>query len=147
MQITIDTANDSPDSIKKAIDLLQSIVGEKAFTNSAEAAKPMDIFGASGAGIFAGAEDKPSADIFASTEPKPTGESLSAIGMFDMPCQASTPIQIIADQPAQQPQAKSDDEPIGDEELFADLFSKEELDRMAPKKQERQEKPYSKVYF
>lgn len=135
MQITIDTANDSHESIRKAIEMLQSIIGEKAFINSPEA-KPVDIFGA------------PAADIFAAEEAKPSGESLSAMNMFDSPSQASsTPIEIMSEQPAQPPQAKPDEEPLQDEELFADLFTKEELERMSPRKPEKQEKPYSRVYF
>lgn len=152
MKITIDTSTDSHEHIKRAIRMLQSIVGEEAMPDSPEPAPgapaPMDIFGGSSGGdIFSNAPTEPNAP-----ENAPAENSAPFMGIFDAPSPPSQ-IQIISDeQPANSPVEasvlKSDDEPLADEELFADLFTKEELERMGGKAEEKtKERPYSRVYF
>lgn len=150
MQITIDTSSDSHEHIKRAIKMLQSIVGEDAVSNAPEAASsapaPMDIFGGSSGGdIFSNAPAENTA------ESAPAEDNAPVMNMFDAPAQPSQ-IQILSDEPAPANAAeapvKTDDEPLADDELFADLFTKEELQRMGKKAEEKpKERAYSKVYF
>src|SRR3989338_4147112 len=139
MQITIDTSTDTHDHIKRAIKMLQSIVGEEAMSNAPESSSaapvPMDIFGGSSGG-----------DIFSNTsvenahESAPAEDNAPVMDIFDAPS-SSSQIQIISDEApapnAAEAPAKSDEEPLADEELFADLFTREELERMGGKKEEK----------
>ena len=152
MKITIDTASDSHDNIHKAIKMLQSIVGEGAPSNAPYAAQgeksPIDLFGSPSGNtdnIFTNAtEPLQQQDASQNTE--------SVMGIFGE--QPSNAIQIISDAPAPQSSnaevpKQADDEPIEDENLFADLFTKEELERMGKKTEAKAEenKEYSRVYF
>ena len=61
MQITIDTANDSHENIKKAIKMLQSIVGEGALSNAGDTAEKeksgSDLFGSPQNDLFSNASE------------------------------------------------------------------------------------------
>lgn len=147
MKITIDTSTDSHEHIKRAIKMLQSIVGEESMSNSpqtASSASTMDIFGGSSGGdIFS------NAPVENALESAPVENNTPIMSMFDAPCQPSQ-IQIMSnDAPATvAAPAKTDDEPMADEELFADLFTKEELERMGKKTEGKpKERAYSSVYF
>ncbi|MBI2130790.1 hypothetical protein HYU10_03400 [Candidatus Woesearchaeota archaeon] len=150
MQITIDTANDSHENIRKAIKMLQSIVGEGAVSNIDEAAESekggSDLFGNAQGGLFSNA-----------SEPAPQQEdgqkAESMMSMFSE--QPSSPIQILADGPSPKnstiiEQKQADEEPIGDDSLFADLFTKEELEKMGKKEESKApdaDKYSARVYF
>ena len=151
MQITIDTSTDTHDHIKRAIKMLQSIVGEEAMSNAPEAASntsPIDIFGGSSGGdIFSNATAESNA-----SERAPAEDNAPVMNMFDAPS-SSSQIQIISDEApapnAAEAPAKPDEEPLADEELFADLFTREELERMGGKKEEKaqQSSARARVYF
>ena len=152
MQITIDTSTDTHDHIKRAIKMLQSIVGEEAMSNAPESSSaapvPMDIFGGSSGGdIFSNAPAESSASESASAE-----DNAPVMNMFNVPS-SSSQIQILSDETpapnAAEAPAKSDEEPLADEELFADLFTREELERMGGKKEEKaqQSSARARVYF
>ena len=151
MKITIDTSTDSHEHIRRAIKMLQSIIGEEAMSNSPETAlsnpSPMDIFGgSSGENILSNAPAESNAPENTAAE-----NNASVMSIFDAPSQPSQ-IQILSDDlPAHdvaETAVKTNDEPLADEELFADLFTKEELERMGGKAEEKpKEKAYSRVYF
>ena len=121
MKITIDTTQDSHENIKKAIKMLQSIVGDEALTNS------LDIISQSQQ------QSSPIVNIFGDTaqaeEPKSADSDSTSGDVFGN----------VFDSNEQSAEAKSvenaestedDDGPIADKALFADLFTEEELKKM-----------------
>lgn len=134
MEITIDTAKDSPESIKKAISLLQSIVGDNAMANppdimaGAEQSSPIgNIFGDSNEAV----SQQPSAQQQEQLSQMIDASSFGNI--FD----SNTPLSEIAKQNSEEPKSRADDEPISDRALFADLFTEEELKKMESENTER----------
>ena len=113
MRITVDTAHDSHDDIKKVIRMLQHLTGDsqEVFTNNPqEAASPMaNIFGDAGT----------STEIAASSETQETPQATQ-----------------------ETPESSE-----STEDLFAELFSEEELKKMDSNKSKEEEeeiKPKSK---
>ena len=91
MRIEIDTKEDSHETIRKAIDLLKSIVGESGYSNAGSGS--IDIFGnslpsapaetastpgtpsSSGGGLFGNLFGSPSSSETTTTEPEATEET------------------------------------------------------------------------
>ncbi len=108
MQITVDTTKDSPEEIRRAIKILSMIVGDEAFPEpqmmQGSAASPE--VGTALGGMF--------------------GDSPKVPAPSEAENQAGTPS--IYEGAAQ----KNADEPIADHELFADLFTEDEIKKMEP---------------
>ena len=110
MRITVDTAHDSHDDIKKVIRMLHHLIGEsqEIFTN-----KPQQV-----------QETSPIANIFGNDNASNEAATLSE---------------------ANQESAKETEEASeSTEDLFAELFSEDELKKMEPVKEEEEPKPKKK---
>lgn len=127
MKVSIDTKEDSHEEIRKVIRMLQNLVGDNAeiFTNQPAS----ELTGAEAAA-------SPIANIFgdvsASSAPENSGASVE-ISPAEAPSSVSS----------------AEEEPQSTEDLFAELFSEEELKKMdaAPAKDEEEEiKPKDKKY-
>ena len=121
MKLTIDTKEDSHEDIRKVIKMLQNIVGDsqEVFTN-----QPSILPSQS-------SEANPFANIFGDTSSSssPTQNSSDTI-----------PIET----PAPETSASSEETSQSTEDLFAELFSEEELKKMDLSKEEEESEPKPK---
>ncbi|MBI2655304.1 hypothetical protein HYX06_02670 [Candidatus Woesearchaeota archaeon] len=123
MKVTVDTKEDSHDDLRKVIKMLQHIIGDsqEVFSNQP--------------GILSSqaAESSPIANIFGDISSASSTEQ----GSSDTP-QAETPA---TEAPASEEASQST------EDLFAELFSEEEIKKMdLPKEEEAEPKPKDKNY-
>ena len=135
MKVTIDTINDSHESIKKAIKMLQAIVGEEVMTNSPDIlekkqSSPMDIFASDTPPTTeSSSESESPIDMLeSSTEQQATQASEQPVkapaentgglfGMFgDTSVESSQSKDIFSNEPTEQPTQEAAPAPI-------DLFS------------------------
>ncbi|MBI2541562.1 hypothetical protein HYV80_02540 [Candidatus Woesearchaeota archaeon] len=118
MRVTIDTSHDSHDDIKKVIKMLQHLVGDsqEVFTNEPAAAQ------------------SPIANIFGDENPGIAAETLPSSSETSQEAQAE-------EKPAENPESAEDSQST--EDLFAELFSEEELKKMdkVEVKEEEEVKP------
>jgi len=142
MEITVDTNKDSHESIKRAIQLLQGIVGDSALTNSQDVVNqqeqysPMDIFG-SAASLPSDNPTSTQQDGQQTTDESMKAGSAGFENLFGADeTQNNNNSASEPPQPVQAQHESKDDEPISDRALFADLFTKEELNKMESDKQD-----------
>ena len=124
MKLTIDTKEDSPEDLRKVIRMLQNIVGDsqEVFTNQPGMLPPQ------------AAESSPMANIFGDT-------SAPSSILQNSPDAAS------AETSAPETLVSSEETSQSAEDLFAELFSEEELKKMdLPKEEEVELKPKDKKY-
>src|SRR3989338_1644161 len=124
MKVSIDTKEDSHEEIKKVIKMLQNLVGDsqEVFTNDSSVSSPQS-------------SQEPAANPFANIfgdSSAPAAPQSEQAGTLSEPVSAAEP-----QQPAQS--AEPEDESESTEDLFAELFSEEELKKMDVKKEEEKE--------
>ena len=116
MKISIDTKEDSHEEIKKVISMLQNLVGNshEIFSNDAAISEPLN--------------SSPIANIFGDVS------SVASSGPLESP-------ENSAETAAPSPPAEEEKEEISQstEDLFAELFSEDELKKMEPLKEEEDE--------
>lgn len=114
MKISIDTKEDSHEEIKKVIKMLQNLVGDsqEIFTNDSS------VSNSSGGSV------SPIANIFGDTSSIPSATASSIDISSSEPAQSGISEEVDAKEKA----------PQSTEDLFAELFSQDELEKMEPAK-------------
>ena len=116
MKISIDTKEDSHDEIKKVISMLQNLVGSwEIFTNDSSVSSTSDIA-------------SPMANIFGD----PSSASAAASTSLDTCPSETTPAENSSTEEKEEISQSTED-------LFAELFSEEELKKMEPVKEPEDE--------
>ena len=116
MKISIDTKEDSHEEIKKVISMLQNLVGnsQEIFSNDAAVSEPLN--------------SSPIANIFGDM---PSVASSGALGSPENSSETAAPST-----PAEE---EKEEISQSTEDLFAELFSEDELKKMEPLKEEEDE--------
>ena len=117
MKVTVDTAHDSHEDIKKVIKMLQNLVGDsqEVFTNQPQSSET---------------QVSPIANIFGDTSAPP----------FEPPVASEANQETMQQETAEEASESTED-------LFAELFSEEELKKMdVPKEEPEEAKPKGKKY-
>ena len=121
MKIEIDTKEDSHEEIRKAIKLLQHIVGDS-----------QEIFSNAPTEVEAGNTTSAFNNIF--------GDNSSSVNSSDASASQATT------EAASESNEEAEETSESTEDLFAELFSEEELKKMEPVKEEEEPKPKGKKY-
>lgn len=109
MKVSIDTKEDSHEEIKKVIKMLQNLVGDahEIFSNEPSISAPSN--------------ESPIANIF--------GDATSVSSSSELPSQAA-----LSEETSSSSTEAKEEIPQSTEDLFAELFSEEELKKMEPVK-------------